>query len=422
MRTLVIVPTYNELDNLSSIVARLHAAVDDTDVLIVDDGSPDGTGVLADSLATRDSRIHVLHRAGKNGLGTAYRAGFAWGLERGFDRLVEMDADGSHDPAHLPALLAALDDADVALGSRWVTGGSTEGWPLPRRLLSRGGSAYARLMLGLKQRDVTGGFRAFRADALRRIAPGALQSQGYSFQIEVLWRASTVGLRIVEVPITFVERVSGASKMSTAIVVEAMARVTRWGLQGDLAKQVLGFIGVGAIGFLVDVGVFNLLRQTLLSPDHVHGGTILAKVVSVALAIAANWLGNRYWTFRDARRADVAREATEFVVASAAGGAVALLALAVSHYALGLHTALADNISANVVGLLLGSAVRFVGYRHWVFKEPTGPQTRAPINGHDAAAERGAPYRGVSSLNHRPAFVYDAMHVASDPIHAGDQA
>ena len=376
-RTLVIIPTYNELENLATIVGRVHAAVTDTDVLIVDDGSPDGTGLLADTLATRDARIHVLHRAGKDGLGAAYRAGFAWGLDRDYDQLVEMDADGSHDPAHLPGLLAALDEADVALGSRWVSGGGTEGWPLHRRLLSQGGSAYARLMLGLSQRDVTGGFRAFRADALRRIDPGALHSQGYSFQIEVLRRASIAGLRIVEVPITFVERAYGASKMSTTIVVEAIARVTAWGLQGELAKQLVGFIGVGAIGFLVDVGVFNLLRQTLLSPDHVHGGAILAKVVSVALAITVNWLGNRYWTFRDARRADVAREALEFVVASSTGGAVALLTLGVSHYLLGLHTALADNVAANVIGLMLGSAVRFVGYRHWVFGKPNGSRTRA---------------------------------------------
>ena len=375
-RTLVIIPTYNELANLGGIVTRLHAAVDDTDVLIVDDGSPDGTGMLAETLATRDARIHVLHRARKSGLGAAYRAGFAWGLERGYDHLVEMDADGSHDPAHLPALLAALDEADIALGSRWVAGGGTRGWPWHRRLLSQGGSAYARLMLGLSQRDVTGGFRAFRADALRRINPGAVHSQGYSFQIEVLWRASTAGLRIVEAPITFVERAHGASKMSMAIVVEAMARVTRWGMRREVVKQLVGFIGVGAIGFLVDVGVFNLLRASLLSPDHVRGGTILAKVVSVGLAITVNWLGNRYWTFRDARRPDIAREALEFGVASAAGGAVTLLTLGVSHYALGLHTALADNISANLIGLLLGSAVRFVSYRHGVFKRPIGPRPR----------------------------------------------
>jgi len=376
-RTLVIIPTYNELENLRPIVERLHAAVADTDVLIVDDASPDGTGVLADTLAKHDARIHVLHRAAKNGLGAAYRAGFAWGLERDYDHLVEMDADGSHDPAQLPGLLTALDDADVALGSRWVSGGGTEGWPLHRRLLSQGGSTYARFMLGLSQRDVTGGYRAFRADALRRINPGAVHSQGYSFQIEMLWNASRAGLRIVEVPITFVERISGASKMSTKIVIEAMARVTRWGMQGELAKQLAGFIGVGAIGFLIDVGVFNLLRQTVLSPDHVLGGAMLAKVVSVALAITANWLGNRYWTFRDVRRADVVREALEFVLASATGGAVALLALGVSHYLLGLHTAVADNISANVIGLFLGSAVRFVGYRHWVFRLRPG-RRRAP--------------------------------------------
>ncbi|CAN5275815.1 polyprenol monophosphomannose synthase [soil metagenome] len=235
-RSLVIIPTYNERENLRNIVTRVHDAVAHAQVLVVDDASPDGTGELADVLAAGDPRIHVLHRAGKAGLGAAYRAGFAWGLERDYDVLVEMDADGSHDPAHLPALLAALTDSDVALGSRWIAGGGTVGWPLRRRLLSQGGSAYARFILGLKQRDVTGGFRAYRASALRDIDPATVDSQGYSFQIELLWRAAKAGLRIAEVPITFVERVHGASKMSGAIVAEAMMRVTRWGLQAPLVN------------------------------------------------------------------------------------------------------------------------------------------------------------------------------------------
>ncbi|GAA1990046.1 glycosyltransferase family 2 protein [Microbacterium pumilum] len=367
IRTLIVIPTYNEVGNLPGILHRVHNATGETDVLIVDDSSPDGTGALADQLASVDPRIHVLHRAQKDGLGGAYRAGFAWGLARDYDRLVEMDADGSHDPAHLPALLEALDDADVAVGSRWIDGGRAEGWPLHRRLLSRGGSAYARLMLGITQRDVTGGFRAYRADALREIDPTHLVSQGYSFQIEMLWRAANAGHRIIEVPITFVERLHGTSKMSSTIVTEALARVTRWGLARPLIRQILTFIGVGAIGLAVDVITFNLLRATILSPEAVPGGALAAKVISVTLAIVANWLGNRYWTFAEQRRSDVGREAVDFLLASALGGLASLVTLGVSHYALGLHTAIADNISANVIGLALGSAVRFITYREWVF-------------------------------------------------------
>lgn len=230
MNTIVIMPTYNERDNIEAIVARLLAAVPRVHVLIVDDGSPDGTGGIADDLADLHPGVHVLHRTTKDGLGAAYRAGFAWALARGFDAIVEMDADGSHRPEELPRLLDALQRVDMAVGSRWVDGGSVVGWPLHRRLLSLGGSAYARAALSLAQKDVTGGYRAFRADALRRIAPEELVSQGYGFQVELLWRASLNGCRIEEVPITFAERTAGRSKMSMRIVFEAMARVTLWGL------------------------------------------------------------------------------------------------------------------------------------------------------------------------------------------------
>lgn len=366
-RTIVVIPTFNELDNLPVVVSGVHRAAPEAHVLVVDDASPDGTGELADRLAAGDDRIHVLHRAGKEGLGAAYRAGFAWALARDYDRIVEMDADGSHDPAHLPALLVALKDCDVALGSRWVEGGRTEGWPLRRRLLSRGGSTYARLLLGLREHDVTGGYRAFRADALRTIDPDAVGSQGYSFQIEMLWRAASSGLRIAEVPIVFAERVHGTSKMSGAIVWEAMSRVTSWGFRRPIVRQILAFLVVGLAGVLVDVVAFNLLRLTVLAPEHVHGGALLAKAISTSLAILANWIGNRSWTFRDHRRTDVAREGVEFFLASALGGLVALLTLGFSHYVLGLHTPFADNVSANVVGLALGCAVRFVAYRQWVY-------------------------------------------------------
>jgi dolichol-phosphate mannosyltransferase len=234
--TLVVIPTYNERENLADITARVLRGAPDVDILVVDDNSPDGTGALASALASGHDRIHVLHRAGKEGLGAAYRAGFAWGLERGYDRLVEMDADGSHQPEQLKRLLDRLDTADVVLGSRWVSGGAVENWPAKRVVLSRGGSLYARIALGLPVRDVTGGYRAFTADALRVIGYQDVLSQGYCFQIDMLWRAYKAGQRIAEVPITFIERVHGESKMSSGIVKEAILRVTMWGLGGLPAR------------------------------------------------------------------------------------------------------------------------------------------------------------------------------------------
>ena len=235
-RTLVVVPTYNERENIAEITARVLRSAPGVDVLVVDDNSPDGTGALASALASGHDRINVLHRAGKEGLGAAYRAGFSWGLERGYERLVEMDADGSHQPEQLERLLAALNEADLVLGSRWVRGGSVVNWPLRRKLLSQGGSLYARMALGLPVRDITGGFRAFTADALREIGYLDVLSQGYCFQIDMLWKAYNSGLRISEVPITFVERVHGESKMSSGIVREAILRVTLWGLRSLPAR------------------------------------------------------------------------------------------------------------------------------------------------------------------------------------------
>ncbi|PZQ92081.1 MAG: dolichol-phosphate mannosyltransferase [Leifsonia xyli] len=228
---MVILPTYNERENLQRMVERLWASVPHAHVLVVDDGSPDGTGDLADAIAAADDRVHVLHRTVKAGLGAAYLAGFQWALHDGFDVIVECDADGSHQPEELPRLLQAIaEGADLVIGSRWVDGGSVVDWPLGRRLLSRGGSAYARLMLRLPQRDVTGGYRAFRAATLDSLALGTVASEGYCFQIELLWRAVRRGFRIVEVPITFTERTHGTSKMDSRIVIEAMWRVTGWGL------------------------------------------------------------------------------------------------------------------------------------------------------------------------------------------------
>ena len=230
-RVVVCLPTYNEAGSLATVVGRIHANRPDVDVLIVDDASPDGTGAIADHLAAADPRVHVLHRREKQGLGAAYLAAFDWGLEEGFDVLVEMDADGSHRPEDLDALLTALDDtADIALGSRWVAGGRIRNWAPHRVLISKAGNVYARTMLRLPLRDVTGGFRAYRASTLAGIGLKHVRSQGYCFQIDLLRRAAARGFRIVESPITFVERQQGVSKMTTRIVVEALIRVTLWSI------------------------------------------------------------------------------------------------------------------------------------------------------------------------------------------------
>jgi len=229
-RVLVIVPTYNEAGNVRKTVERVRTAVPPADVLVVDDNSPDGTGQIADRLAELDEHVHVLHRPGKAGLGAAYVAGFRWGLDRDHDVLVEMDADGSHQPEELPRLLAALEGADLVLGSRYVPGGRVVNWSRHREMLSRGGNVYARLALGVPMRDATGDYRAFRADALRRLDLYDVASQGYCFQVDLVWRAVQSGLRVVEVPITFIERVEGTSKMSSAIVFEALVKVTGWGV------------------------------------------------------------------------------------------------------------------------------------------------------------------------------------------------
>jgi dolichol-phosphate mannosyltransferase len=236
-RVLVIVPTYNEKDNVEIITRRLRAAVPGADLLIADDNSPDGTGAIADALAADDPQVHVLHRPGKGGLGAAYLAGFRWALEQGYDVAVEMDADGSHSPEQLPRLLDALRDADLVLGSRWVPGGEVKNWPTLRKVISVGGNTYTRLALGIPLRDATGGFRAFRRRVLEGIDLGSVESQGYCFQVDLALRAWKCGFRIAEVPITFVERERGQSKMSKSIVAEALWRVTVWGAQQRLGGK-----------------------------------------------------------------------------------------------------------------------------------------------------------------------------------------
>jgi len=232
----VLIPTYNERENLPRIVERLRVSVPAADVLVIDDASPDGTGALADDLARGDRQVRVLHRSAKRGLGAAYLEGFAWALAQGYDALVEMDADGSHRPEQLPELLAALGQADVVLGSRWVRGGKVVNWPLQRKLLSVGGNLYTRVLLGMPVHDATGGYRAYRTDALREMGLQGVSSQGYCFQVELVWRALRHGLSVVEVPITFVEREIGDSKMSSDIVRESLLSITRWGIEHRAAQ------------------------------------------------------------------------------------------------------------------------------------------------------------------------------------------
>ncbi len=230
-KILVIIPTYNEIESLPVIVAAVRKNAPTVHVLVADDNSPDGTGKLADDLALADSQIQVLHRTAKNGLGAAYLAGFAWAKTNGFDVVVEMDADGSHRAVDLPLLLNALVDADAVLGSRWINGGAVVNWPLRRKILSQGGNLYTRLMLSIPLRDATGGFRAYRISALDVMDAQSVQSEGYCFQVDLAWRAVQNHLRIVEVPITFVERELGTSKMDSDIVKEALKRVTIWGIE-----------------------------------------------------------------------------------------------------------------------------------------------------------------------------------------------
>ncbi|MBI2243886.1 MAG: polyprenol monophosphomannose synthase [Nocardioides sp.] len=235
-RVVVVIPTYNEASNLAWIVARLRAAQPDVDVLVVDDGSPDGTGRVADELARTDPAVSVVHRTCKAGLGAAYLHGFRVALAAGYDVIGEMDADGSHQPEQLGLLLEALRGADLVIGSRWVPGGSVVNWPRRRELLSRGGNLYVRMLLGVPVRDATAGYRLFRRATLEKIDLESVQSTGYVFQTDMVARALSAGLSVQEVPIEFVERVRGDSKMSGAVAVESLRRITAWGLRERTAR------------------------------------------------------------------------------------------------------------------------------------------------------------------------------------------
>ncbi|WOC14077.1 polyprenol monophosphomannose synthase [Gordonia sp. MP11Mi] len=239
-RALVVVPTFNERENLPLIVERLFTALPDIHLLVVDDSSPDGTGDVADRLAGDDAagRIHVLHRTAKDGLGKAYLAGFAWGLGRDYRVIVEMDADGSHAPEQLHRLLSGINDgADLVIGSRYVPGGALVNWPKRRELLSKGANTYARLALGAKINDITAGYRAFRREVLEKIGLDEVESAGYCFQIDLAWRTLQHGFTVREVPITFTERAIGESKMDGGVIAESFISVARWGIQGRLGKR-----------------------------------------------------------------------------------------------------------------------------------------------------------------------------------------
>jgi dolichol-phosphate mannosyltransferase len=244
-RLVMVVPTYNEADNLEQLLSHLRGTVPHADVLVVDDGSPDGTGDLAERFAAGDPSVSVLHRPEKKGLGEAYRHGFRVALERGYEVIGEMDADGSHRAEDLPRLVAALDHADLVIGSRWVPGGRVTNWPLHRKALSVGGNLYTRLLLGMPLRDATAGFRLFRRTTLEALDLATVQSSGYVFQVEMAYRTLQLGLRVVEVPIEFVERERGDSKMTPEVARESLRRITRWGVQERWRRLRDRLVGAG---------------------------------------------------------------------------------------------------------------------------------------------------------------------------------
>jgi dolichol-phosphate mannosyltransferase len=238
VRTVVVIPTYEEALNIESILGRTRDALPEADILVVDDNSPDGTADLSKKVGDEIGGVYVLHRPGRAGLGRAYRAGWAWALERGYDAVISMDADGSHDPAELPHMVELLAAGnDLVMGSRYIPGGSVPGWAWHRRLLSVGGNRYAGMVLGIPVHDATGGFRAYRADLMRRIDLSTLRANGYGFQIELVYRATRLGATVAEVPITFEDRRLGTSKMHSTIIWEALVLVTWWAVRDRILRR-----------------------------------------------------------------------------------------------------------------------------------------------------------------------------------------
>lgn len=357
----VVIPTYNESRTIDRLLDALFRALPDVHVLIVDDNSPDGTAARVRSRREYGDGLFMLERSGKLGLGAAYRAGFAWALEHGYGSIVQMDADLSHPVARVPDLLAALEEADVAVGSRYVPGGRVQNWAWHRRLISRVGNLYIAVLLALGIRDATAGFKAFRRSALEEIDVLDSDSQGYSFQIENAWRSRRRGLKITEIPITFTERAAGESKMSANIVAEALTRVAVWRARElwQEHREIPVFLAVGGAGYVTDVLAFNLLLGSM-TPT-------IARLWAVVPAMVVTYLGNRYLTWRSESHNARRREVFLFVVFNAIGLGFSVACLWFSHDLLGLTSRLADNISANVVGLAAGTLFRFVTYRRFVF-------------------------------------------------------
>jgi dolichol-phosphate mannosyltransferase len=362
-RAIVVIPTYNEAETIGPLLDAVITAAPGVDILVVDDNSPDGTA----GIVIEHGGAHLLRRAEKSGLGAAYRAGFAWAIGRGYDVIAQMDADLSHPPEQLPTLIEALSDADVAVGSRYVEGGGVNAWTWLRRLISTWGNLFARVVLGLETRDVTAGYKAFRRSALADIDVMNSLSDGYCFQIENAWRAQRAALRVVEVPITFTDRTLGTSKMSKRIVAEALLRVVRWRVReliADRGPEVTAFLAVGLCGFIVDIVLFNVLRG--LDPFRRWDPTV-ARTLAMAAAMFVTYAGNRAITWRQQELTSQSRALGTFALLNLVGLGISDGCLGFSHDVLGLTSALADNVSANGVGLALGTAFRYLTYRRFVF-------------------------------------------------------
>ena len=400
MKTLIVVPTYNEAENIEALLRAVLGTPlpDPVDVLVVDDNSPDGTaGVVRRLMAAYPQRLFLLGRAAKEGLGKAYTAGFSWGLERSYEAFCEMDADFSHDPKYLAPILRQIHHYDFVVASRYVPGGGVSGWGPVRRLLSLGGSLYARTILGCPLRDMTGGFNCWRRAVLESLDLSSLNSAGYCFQIELKYRAWKNGYRHVEVPILFPDRRLGTSKMTRKIVLEAVWNV--WKLRaGDgsgLVRQLVQFGLVGAMGTLTNLLIFFLLV------DLAGLGANVGAVCAFAVAVTQNFLLNRLWTFsggggffrvdgiRRYRLRELLPAYARFVAVSLGGLAVnlAVLNLLLAAFTLPLKTI------ANLMGVAAGMIVNFLGYRLWVFRVRRG---KAAVPGKEPAAPARARLGGVS--------------------------
>ncbi len=357
---LVIIPTYNERDNLSQLLLEVHEATPAAAILIVDDNSPDKTGELADQLARVDKRIHVLHRPGKAGLGRAYLAAFAWALQKNFDPICTMDADFSHPPSALPQLIEAVaHGADVAIGSRYVAGGKIIGWPWQRYVLSSAANLVTRLSLGLRPNDVTAGYKCYRRSFLQTLDLASVVSPGYAFQVEMLTRAHDQGLVLRELPITFHDRTIGQSKVSRHELSSSAKSLILLTAGRPMLREFARFATVGVINLLVDLLVTNILVLGF------HWPPVPAGYVGTAIALIQSFFLNRIWTFRSNSKS-VMGELTRFVAVNGAGAIInsVIYTLLVSHVHLWYNW-------AKLLALLGSAFWNFLGSKHWVFGKKT---------------------------------------------------